>query len=290
MSIYTSGTQKTRKILWIVISTVLTIAFILEKDIPQDRYTLSYIQKTGAYPYAVLTMCILMLYLKKDRITADIQKKTSIFQSIIGISLTGLSMLLPANEPRFMLFNLLLLWLGIFTAVFGKPPSILFALPGIYGFSLLFPPLIAGLGNLYPLISTIILVTLLTPFVSISNQGQSIHFLDAAGGSQTYFIDSACSGSASLAIFFSIFFLMVLDAPLSWRKTGHMLIFGIAGTSFQNILRLAVLVFTGYWYGSDAVWVAHTYAGYVLFPAWYLLFAYVYLKHARENRSPLKIL
>lgn len=75
---------------------------------------------------------------------------------------------------------------------------------------------------------------------------------------------------------------MIVDTHLSKRKTGYMLIFGLLGTSLQNILRLIVLVFAGYWYGSSAVWTAHAYAGYILFPAWYALFAYVYLKQAKR--------
>lgn len=271
------------KLAGMVTSALLTAAFFLEKNIPLNKFSLSYIQKTGAYPYVVLALCILMLYLKRERIISDMQKKTSLLYVIIGISFAILSIVLPSGEPHFLVFALLLLWLGIFTTLFGKAALLPLALLGIYGFAIVFPMLISGL-SLYPLATTIILVTLLSPFLTISNHSQTIYFLDNAGVSQTYFIDSGCSGSASLALFLSIFLLMMLDSPLFLRKSGYMLIFGLAGTYLQNILRLAVLVFAGYWHGSNALWTAHAYAGYIIFPIWYTLFAYVYLKQAKEDR------
>jgi exosortase/archaeosortase family protein len=224
-----------------------------------------------------------MLYLKREKINADMQKKTKLFHVVIGVSLAGISLLPAFDEPSFQLFDFMLLWLGIFIIFFGKALLIPSLLLGIYGFALLFPPVVSKLGNFYPLATTITLVLLLRPFLPIGNQGQSIYFLDAAGGRQTYFIDAACSGSASLAIFLSIFLLMMLDEPLPWKKAGYMLILGLIGTILQNILRLLIMVLAGYWHGSETFWTAHTYAGYILFPAWYILFAYVYFDYSRHS-------
>ncbi|MCZ7399996.1 MAG: exosortase/archaeosortase family protein [Candidatus Methanoperedens sp.] len=268
-----------RKLLvWIATSIVFTAVFFLKRGISLDKLSPAYIEKTGAYPYIVLSMCVILLFLKREQIIALMNIKTHLPYTIIGISLSALSMLIQVDEPPIQIFALLLLWLGIFTAFFGKASWIPLALLGIYGFALVFPPLVFRFGNFYPMATTTILVTLLSPLIPISNQGQTIHFLDVSGNTQNYFIDAGCSGSASLAIFLSLFFLMMLDAPLPWKKAGYMLIFGLAGTTLQNILRLVVLVFAGYWHGSETVWTAHTYAGYILFPAWYALFAYIYLK------------
>lgn len=266
-----------RQLLWIATSIVFTAVF-LKRGISLDKLSPAYIEKTGAYPYIVLAMCVILLFLKKTQIIALMKNKTRLPYTIIGISLSALSMLIQADEPTIQIFALLLLWSGIFTAFFGKASRIPLALLGIYGFALVFPPLVSMAGNFFPMATTTFLVTLLSPLIPISNQGQTIHFLDASGNTQSYFIDAGCSGSASLAIFLSLFCLMMLDAPLPWKKAGYMLIFGLVGTTLQNILRLAVLVFAGYWYGSETVWTAHAYAGYILFPAWYALFAYIYLK------------
>jgi exosortase/archaeosortase family protein len=46
----------------------------------------------------------------------------------------------------------------------------------------------------------------------------------------------------------------------------------------QNIFRLVLLVAANYHFGSDTMWKVHDYAGYVLFPIWFMVFIYVYLK------------
>ncbi|MCZ7381922.1 MAG: exosortase/archaeosortase family protein [Candidatus Methanoperedens sp.] len=226
-----------RQLLWIATSIVFAAVFFLKRGISLDKLSPAYIEKTGAYPYIVLAMCVLILFLKREQIIALMKIKTRLPYTIIGISLSALSVLIQADEP----------------------------------------------GSFYPMATTTFLVTLLSPLIPIGNQGQTIHFLDVSGNTQNYFIDAGCSGSASLAIFLSLFCLMMLDAPLPWKKAGYMLIFGLVGTTLQNILRLAVLVFAGYWHGSETVWTAHTYAGYILFPAWYALFAYVYLKQRKKS-------
>ncbi|MCZ7383833.1 MAG: archaeosortase/exosortase family protein [Candidatus Methanoperedens sp.] len=272
-----------RQLLWIATSIVITALFFMKRGISLDKLSPAYIEKTGAYPYIVLAMCVLILFLKREQIIVLMKIKTRLPYTIIGISLSALSVLIQADEPSIQIFAFLLLWSGIFTAFFGKASWMPLALLGIYGFALVFPPLVSRSGNFYPMATTTFLVTLLSPLIPISNQGQIIHFLDASGNTQNYFIDAGCSGSASLAIFLSLFCLMMLDVPLPWKKAGYMLIFGLVGTTLQNILRLAVLVFAGYWHGSETVWTAHTYAGYILFPAWYVLFAYVYLKQRKKN-------
>ncbi len=272
-----------RKILtWICVSSVLTGIFLIQGGFSFDKISPSYIEKTGAYPYVVLGMCILVLYLNRSYIVSSMEMEIRKSHIILGISLAVISIFLPANEPPIQIFTILLLWLGIFTALFGRAAFMPLALAGIYGFALLFPPILSESGALFPLTTTIVLVSVLQPLIPISNQGQTIHFLDIAGRNQAYFVDAGCSGSASLAIFLSLFFLMMLDIPLSKKSAGYMLIFGLIGTLFQNILRLAVLVLAGYWYGSDALWMAHAYAGYILFPIWFTLFAYVYLKQAKS--------
>ncbi|MCZ7360991.1 MAG: exosortase/archaeosortase family protein [Candidatus Methanoperedens sp.] len=269
--------------IWLIISILLTGLLFQYNTYSFDKFSIAYIEKTGAYPYIVLAFCILMLYLKRDIIIAEAQKETGLLYTVIGFSLAGLPGLLTFNELPFLIFDLLLIWLGIFIAVYGKAAIIPSVLLGIYGFAIIFPPFVLELGNFFPLTTATTLVFLLHPFLPISNQGTTIHFIDLSGLRQTYLIDAGCSGSASIAVFLSLFFLMTLDIPLPWKKAVYLLTFGLAGTILQNILRLIVLVLAGYWYGSQALWSAHAYAGYILFPVWYAFFAYVYLKQASKS-------
>lgn len=194
-----------RFLAWIAASSALTGILLLQKGIALNKLSLAYIERTGSYPYVVLALCTLMLYLKREKIVYAMQNKPRPFHVIAGIALVALSIFPPADKPALQIFALILLWLGVFTALFGEATLLPLALLGIYGVALVFPSLVAMLGSSYPLTTTTILVALLRPFLPITNYGQTIHFIDAAGARQAYIIDAACSGSTSLAIFLSIF-------------------------------------------------------------------------------------
>jgi len=70
----------------------------------------------------------------------------------------------------------------------------------------------------------------------------------------------------------------MLDTPLRPRKAGYMFLFGVAGTWLQSIIRLIFVVLVGYYLGEQALWTAHSWTIYILFPLWYLFFAYVYFR------------
>jgi exosortase/archaeosortase family protein len=274
-----------RIVKWILTSSILSTIMLLKNGMVFDKLSLDYIERTGAYPYAVLALCGVFLYSKRTEIKSAIEEKITLSTSLIGGSLAVLAIYLPAGEPAIQIFTVLLIWLGMFTALFGRAGEIPLTLLGVYGISIAVPPLIRAMGSSFPMATTTALVFLLRPVLAISNTGQSINFFDVVGERQSYYIDAACSGSAAFTVFLSIFFLMVLDRPLNKDKTGKMLLFGLLGTSLQNILRLVVLVFIGYLFGRNALWIAHTYAGYLLFPLWYAFFVYVYLRQAKSTGS-----
>jgi exosortase/archaeosortase family protein len=115
----------------------------------------------------------------------------------------------------------------------------------------------------------------------ILSQGQVIQF-SGLSGDISIFIDSECSGSASMAVFIAIFALMMIDIKLPAKKAIPIFFFGVIGTTLQNILRLIILIISGYYYGKDALWTAHCYVGYIIFPIWFALFAFVYLRTAAQ--------
>lgn len=132
----------------------------------------------------------------------------------------------------------------------------------------MFPLLISRyVGTQYSLATVLIVVSILTAFgYPITSQGQLIHIHSPTNGIDIFaFIDAACSRSVSLGVFIAIFALMIIDIMLPVKEAASLFIFGVIGTSAQNILRLLVLILAGYYYGSEALWTAHTYAGYVIF-------------------------
>jgi hypothetical protein len=73
---------------------------------------------------------------------------------------------------------------------------------------------------------------------------------------------------------------MYLDNPIPAKRAFPILALGIAGTWIQSIIRILILLEAGILFGEEALWTAHFWTIYLLFPAWYLIFAAIYLKQA----------
>jgi exosortase/archaeosortase family protein len=102
-------------------------------------------------------------------------------------------------------------------------------------------------------------------------------------------VDTRCAGSDSLAIFLAVFGLMLIDRKPQNKVLIGLFIFGLIGTYLQNFARLLLLFAAGYYYGADALWAVHDYAGYILFPVWFLGFSLIYLKYTRKpGNSPIE--
>jgi exosortase/archaeosortase family protein len=283
---------RTKLFIWFI-SCLVILALFFSRALQEFYKALSweYLRSTGMYPWAVLSLCFLWLYLKRDAISEKMQDKGLIpspLYILIGI-LTVVSSLVIANiypilEISFVLFILLLSFTGLFALFFGKAALIPSILLGVYGFTLAGPLIIARLFEVpFSLLATWFTVgTLKLVGISVSMEGQLVSFLTMSGDSMSVFIDSRCSGSASLTVFIALFILMMLDRRLPSRKATQLFLFGIAGTFLQNILRLVVVILAGHFYGSPALWKTHDYAGYIIFPAWFAIFAYIYLGQARE--------
>jgi exosortase/archaeosortase family protein len=95
-----------------------------------------------------------------------------------------------------------------------------------------------------------------------------------------------------MGVFIALFALMTLDMPLSPKKAAWLFLFGAVGTWLQNCIRLVFLILVGYYLGENALWKAHFWTIYMLFPLWYLLFAYIYFRQVerppevRRRREP----
>lgn len=280
-------TSKSKKlVLWLILCLIVSAIFFQEfwANIG-TLLSLSYIQHHGVYPWFVLSLCFLWIWLKREEISEKMCFEKIYSRPpfiILGFTLFGLSLLLPGSS-QFVVFRLLLACVGIFTILFGEAIFIPIILQGVYGFTLVFPILISKFAEVQYSVTTVwVVVSLLKGFgYQIQSQGQLIRF-SSLSGEISIFIDAECSGSASMAVFIAIFALMMLDIKLPAKKGVYMFLFGAIGTTLQNVLRLIILIVSGYYYGKDALWTAHSYAGYIIFPIWYALFAYVYLRQVEQ--------
>jgi exosortase/archaeosortase family protein len=207
-----------------------------------------------------------------------------------GIALVALSVFLPRSD-NFLLFLMLMGWLGLFALLFtvaSITPSILLA---IYGFSLIFPLLIIGwLGELSAMLVTNTVIGIARVFgLPLTNNGAVVHFTSLNGNAVSTTITPGCAGYATIGVFIALFALMMLDIRLPLKRAWYIFLIGLAGTWIQNIIRIIVSITAGYYWGPGALAAMHYNAGYVLFPLWYALFAYIYLRQTRWSRIPVKV-
>ncbi len=215
-------------------------------------------------------------------------QKLSLPFIIAGVALVALSIFLPRPDD-FLLFLMLMGWLGIFALIFAGAsilPSILLA---IYGFSILFPILIdrwSGEPSSMFVANTVTGITRIFG-LPITNDGVVIHFSNPGGDAISTTIVPGCAGYATIGVFIALFALMMLDIRLPLKKAWYIFLIGLAGTWLQNIIRVVISVIAGYYWGSGALEAMHYNAAYVIFPIWFALFAYIYLRQAQWRKEPV---
>lgn len=207
----------------------------------------------------------------------------------LGLALVVGAVLMPSSRD-FLVFQVLLAWLGVFVIFFGKGAKIPSILLGIYGFAISFPLMIARFAeDAYSRTAITPLMGLMTTLgYPLENQGQWVYFMSATGQPISVAITSACAGPATMGVFIAIFALMMLDIPLPPKKAVRIFLFGAVGTWFQSFIRLIILMLVAYYRGEDAMWTAHFWTIYILFPLWYLLFVYIYFRQAGGKSGEIK--
>jgi exosortase/archaeosortase family protein len=250
---------------------------ILE-DLSPEYFTLN-----GVYPWAILFLCAIFLFAKRHEIH---DAKPSLIFAAAGAGIISGSFFLPGVAPEFEIFRLLLAWLGLVFVFFGEAASLPALLLCISGFGISFPKFVEALAGLqYAQATTWITYNIAHFFIPIYVSETVISMTTLQGDRLIVVINAACSGAASMSVFLVVFALMSLDVPLPRRKWAALLLFGIIGTSMQNILRLVLLLLTGYNFGPSAIEGGESIAGYIIFPLWYALFAFVYLRYAKRDKE-----
>jgi len=232
-----------------------------------------------AAPWGVLGLCAIWLWLKRKQIRSDMEARQNLVFIPLGLALVIGAILMPASQD-FVVFQVLLASLGVFVILFSKGARIPSILLGIYGFAISFPLAIQRFAELpYSISALKPLVWILAGLgYAFQNVGQWMHFTSYSGESISVAITADCAGPVTMGVFMAIFALMMLDVPLPAKKAVWLFLFGAVGTWFQSFIRLIILMLVGYHWGKEALWTAHFWTIYVLFPLWYLLFVYIYFR------------
>jgi len=248
--------------------------------------------------WGVLALCLIWLYLKRKEVWRGMNLNShpersegsqrffaTLGMTFLGLGLVAVAVLMPSSQD-FLVFQVLLASLGVFVIFFSRAARIPSLLLGIYGFAISFPLIIERFAEeAYSRAAIVPLMGIMTALrYPLQNQGQLVHFTSSGGEPISVVITAGCAGPATMGVFLAIFTLMMLDTPLPPGKAVWIFLFGAVGTWFQNVIRLVILMLVGYHLGEGAMWTAHFWTSYILFPLWYLLFVYIYFRQAGSLR------
>ena len=287
-----------RILLWLVLSLTLSIIFFLDfwASLPTILSPDWVLIQNNASPWAILALCLIFLWVKRQEVWQGMNENKTFqslraalasylfhFQVPLGIAVVAGAILMPSSQD-YVVFQVLLASLGIFIIVFGKAAKIPAILLAIYGSAISFPLLIERFAeDAYSRIAIVPVMAVTTTLgYPVQNEGQWVHLTSSSGEPITVAVTAACAGPATMGVFLALFVLMTLDMPLPPKKAIWLFIFGAVGTWFQSFIRLVFLMLVGYHLGEDALWTAHFWTIYILFPLWYLLFAYVYFRQVKR--------
>lgn len=277
--------------LWLAVSLALSVIFFrgFWKSLPV-MLNPDWILQYHAAPWGVLLLCLIFLGVKRKSVDLnsglDSYNPGAIrhyifetFNFAIGVGLVVGAVFIPSSQD-YLVFQVLLMALGVFVVVFGmgaKLPAIMVA---IYGFAVSFPLFIQNFaGDSYARSALIPLLAIMKVIgLPIQNSGQLISFTSIGGEQITAEVTVACAGSVTMGVFIALFALMALDRPLPRHKAVKLFFIGAIGTWVQSIVRLVILLLFGYYVGNEALWSAHYWTIYILFPLWYLLFVVIYFR------------
>lgn len=269
-------------ILWLVLSLLLSGMFFLNFwRNAEQLLSFSYLRSAGAYPWIALALCVFWIYLKRSEIVREMYYELNPVRLAAGAIVVGISIFLRhQSELPFLAFTMLLSSLGLFIAFFGRAAYIPAILLGVYGFVIGFPVLFTKYLEVpYSLVtvkSTSAVIRALG--YPLSTQGQVFSFTSLTGENLAGYVGAPSSGIASITLFVALYTLMMLDFKLPEKHAAAMFLLGLVGTSLQNVFRLVLIILAGYYNGRDAMWLVHDYAGYIIFPAWYAVFVFLYFR------------
>ncbi|MDD5081848.1 MAG: exosortase/archaeosortase family protein [Dehalococcoidales bacterium] len=279
--------MKIKLVIWLAASLAISVLFFGELWAKLPGWlSPDGLQQHGIFHWGVLGLCGLWLWLKRCEIRSRMSAGGwSLTFTLIGVAAVILAISLPRSDD-FLVLLMLLGWLGIFAVIFGRASIVPFTLLAIYGFSLAFPLLMTtwiGKPSMSITTNTVITVARVVG-LPVTSTGQTLQIAGLNGQTTAATITPDCAGYTTIGVFISLFTLMMLDIPLPLRKAWYIFLIGLAGTWLQNIVRISASLTAAYFWGPGALDTTHNYISYAIFPLWYALFAYLYLRQTHRQQ------
>ena len=254
------------------------------------------IQEEGIFAWVVLLCCSFWLVVNRQRIASDLRRSGSFFAGpshlLAGLLACVISLATAvAMAERDILTAIVpasLFVAGVSSVLGTFIPLVLCV---IYGVGVYLPAFIGAFAEVpYSQPSVGILVSVLRLLgYSAAAEGTKVVMLAGSTEVVSFYVNSMCAGSSSLSVFICLFALVTLDLGLRpGKEVGAFFVAGCLGAFAQAVLRLVVVSLAGFYFGQDLLLLAHTYAGYVIFAAYFAVFCYFYLRWARGSVIQLR--
>jgi exosortase/archaeosortase family protein len=257
-----------------------------------DILNVQLLRQDGFYSWVVLLLCVLWIWIKRSEIDISNAKVDARWLCLgVGLFIPALVLLnylsVSIASLPLKIFAISLVAVSSFCIFFGRASKVPFMLLIIYGIAVGFPLFIETLfSSSFSMVTALVSTSTLRFFgVPVSLVGVKVSLTSLNGSDIVTMVDARCSGSDSIAIFFAIFGLMLMDRKPKNLVVLGLFILGLAGTFIQNFIRLLLLFAAGYYYGSDSLWLVHDYASYILFPIWFLAFSLIYVRYTNGNKN-----
>jgi exosortase/archaeosortase family protein len=118
-------------------------------------------------------------------------------------------------------------------------------------------------------------------------QGTQFQLLSRSGEMVSGVVTPGCSSVSSVTMFLGLLALMHLDMKKDLRTTTKLAVAGVLGLILLNSVRILVLLWVGYQFGSTALWGVHDWIGYVFFLGFFLAVLPIY---SRMGEGPAGVL
>lgn len=233
-------------------------------------------------PWLVLGLGVLLLWRRRRQLWEQMHQPSATWAVLLGLVFFASSLLLP--PPAGLVAGLG----GLFIAFFGRAAVVPAVVVACYLTVVLFPEAVAQWIEV-PYARTVLWpMTWLTQALGypVLTADSDVILFTQAGSTFRATVAAVCAGPTTMALFLALFALMWVDRPLPLGPSAALFLTGLATAWLQNVLRLSGLLVAGYYGGAPAVWMAHEYSPFVVFPLWYFGFAALYLWIADSVRAP----
>jgi exosortase/archaeosortase family protein len=119
----------------------------------------------------------------------------------------------------------------------------------------------------------------------VSWQGTGFQLVSKAGEVVSGVVTPGCSSVSSVTMFLGLLALMHLDMKKDSRTTVKLAVVGVLALILLNSVRILIILWVGYEYGSVALWGVHDWIGYAFFLGFFLAVLPLYARMGQHDQK-----